>query len=220
MSRWAEAFAALSRSSDTIDTMRHSEGAPSKLSQSVDSVAAAPEPSASSAAAEDRVAAIWDEAEAEPAAVVEHDGNIQREWAEGFARLDPERPPGDVPPRRWQRFVDDAGAFLDRWAAQACALGWSTHDLFGCDRDRPFARIDRAGLLWLLNGDRLVALSDNTATIETCTGSRHTWRRKSPEPSQVLAWELVSVAMMAPTPTCPVGTLRAHARAFIGETFD
>jgi hypothetical protein len=33
-------------------------------------------------------------------------GNIPREWAEGLARLDPDRPAGDVRPRRWQRFVD------------------------------------------------------------------------------------------------------------------
>jgi hypothetical protein len=80
--------------------------------------------------------------------------------------------------------------FLDRWAAYAAALGWGPHDLFGCDRDRPFARIDRAGLLWLLNGDRLVALSENTATVEPRTGARHTYRRKPYEPGRVLAWEL------------------------------
>jgi hypothetical protein len=49
----------------------------------------------------------------ERAAIVEHDGGIPREWAEGFARLDPARPPSDVPLRRWQRFVDDVGLFLD-----------------------------------------------------------------------------------------------------------
>src|SRR3977135_3607658 len=52
-------------------------------------------------------AAAWTEAEAERAAIVEHDGAIPRAWAEGFARLDSDRPPGDVPLKRWQRFVDD-----------------------------------------------------------------------------------------------------------------
>jgi hypothetical protein len=34
-----------------------------------------------------------------------------------------------------------------------------------------------------LNGDRLVALSENTAaTIETRTGARQTWQRKPDEP--------------------------------------
>jgi hypothetical protein len=84
------------------------------------------------------------------------------------------------------------GRFLDGpFCAVAAALGWGPLDLFGCDRDRPFARIDQAGLLWLLNGDRLVALSENTATIETCTGARQTFGRKPTEPGRVLVWELV-----------------------------
>ena len=115
-----------------------------------------------------------------------------RAWAEGFARLDPDRPPGYVPPRRWLRFVDDLGRFLDGpFCAVAAAEGWGPHDLFGCDRDRSFARIDRAGLLWLLNGDKLGELTQTTATIETKTGKRHRWQRKPVEPGRVLAWELV-----------------------------
>jgi hypothetical protein len=144
------------------------------------------------ATAADRAVAIWGETEEECAAIVEHDGGIPRAWAEGFARLHPDRPPGDVPPRRWLQFVDDVGRFLDSdFAAVAAALGWGPYDLFGCDRDRPFARIDCAGLLWLLNGERLIALSENTATIETRTGARQTHRRKPVEPGRVLAWELV-----------------------------
>jgi hypothetical protein len=128
--------------------------------------------------------------EAERAAIVEHEGKIPRAWAEGFAQLDPARPPGDVPPHRWQRFVDDVGLFLDGgFAEQAAALGWGPHDLFGCDRDRPFARIDLAGLLWLLKGDKLVALTADTATIETRAGPRLTYRRKPVEPGRVLAWD-------------------------------
>src|SRR5215472_16428621 len=44
----------------------------------------------------DRALAIWGEAEEERAAIVEYDGNITHAWAEGFARLHPDRPPGDV----------------------------------------------------------------------------------------------------------------------------
>jgi hypothetical protein len=114
-------------------------------------------------------------------------------WRAGFARLNPDRPPGDVPPRRWRQFIEDARAFLaGDFAAAAVALGWTALDLFGCDRDRPFARIDRAGLIWLLHGDRLVALgADGAATIETRTGARHTFRhRRDHYPGRVLAWEL------------------------------
>jgi len=132
----------------------------------------------------------WTAAESERAAIVEHDGGIPREWAEGFARLDPERPPGDVPAGRWRRFVNDVGLFLDRWAAYAAALGWGPVDLFGCDRDRPFARLDRSGLLWLLNGNALVALAADAAVIEGRGGVRQTWRPRPGEPGRVLPWEL------------------------------
>jgi hypothetical protein len=160
MSRWADAFAALSEQTESAPT------------------SAAP--------------ATWGEAEEERAAIVEDDGKIPRAWAEGFARLDPNRPPGDVPAKRWLRFVDDVGTFLDSpFCAVAAALGWGPYDLFGCDRDRPFARIDQAGLLWLLGGDKLIALTENTATIKTRTGARQTYRRKTVEFGRVLAWELV-----------------------------
>ena len=92
---------------------------------------------------------------------------------------------------RCSRFVDDVGHFLDGgFAEQAAALGWRPLDLFGADDVRPFARIDKAGLLWLLHGDRLIALTADTAIVETSTGVRQTYRRKLNEPGRVLAWEL------------------------------
>jgi hypothetical protein len=67
MSRWADAFAALSGGSDTLDTQRHSEVSSSILSQSVNSVTAAPaasEPVMPSAG--DRVLGAWGATEKEP----------------------------------------------------------------------------------------------------------------------------------------------------------
>ncbi len=125
--------------------------------------------------------------------VVEHDGKNRRAWAEGFVRLDPDRPPGDVPLRRWQTFINDVTLFLDSpFCADAVALGWGPFDLFGCDRDRPFARIDHLGLLWRLNGDTLVELNRHTAVIERRTGARQTFRRRPVAVGEiVLAWELI-----------------------------
>ena len=132
------------------------------------------------------------DAEEERAAIVEYDGGAPREWAEGFARLDCSHPPADVPSRRWQQFIDDCGLFLDNgWAAKAAALGWGPRELFGADGRAPFGRVDRAGLLWLLNGNRLVALTADTAIIETATGARQTYYRTPVESEQIaLAWEL------------------------------
>lgn len=134
----------------------------------------------------------WGNAEEERAAILEHDGAIPRTWAEGFARLHPDRPPRDAPRDRWRQFVDDCGRFLDGgWAIRAAELGWGPRDLFGYDRDRPFPRIDPAGLLWLLSGDRLIELSDRAATIERRGGVRHTYRRKSGAHGRVSAWEIM-----------------------------
>jgi hypothetical protein len=96
----------------------------------------------------------------------------------------------DVPQRRWLQFLDDCGRFLDGgWAARAAALGWGPLDLFGCDRDRPFARIDHMGLLWLLNGRKLVALTADTATMQSDGGFRLTFHSKPKEPNRVLLWD-------------------------------
>jgi hypothetical protein len=138
-------------------------------------------------------AAEWTDAHEKRAAVIEYGGGTSRNWSEAFARLDRARPPDDVPERRWRRFIDDCGRFLDDgWATKAAALGWGPLDLFGCDRHRPFARIDQLGLLWLLNGRRVVALTADTGIIETPDGGRLVYRRAPSGPGQVLVWELNS----------------------------
>ena len=134
---------------------------------------------------------IWTHAQEERAAIVEHDGGAPRAWAEALARLDPNKPPRDVPPRRWLRFIDDCGHFLDGgWVARAAVLGWGPLDLFGCDRERPFGRLDHMGLLWLLNGGAVVELQRDQAIIETTGGARQCYRRRPVEVGRVvLAWE-------------------------------
>jgi len=128
---------------------------------------------------------------AERAALTEAGAKVPVAWLEGFARLDPGLSPADVPPRRWEQFVDDARRFLDGgFAEKAAALCWGPLDLFGCNRDRPFARIDQAGLCWLIGGNRLVDLAESAAIIETWTGARQTYRRKRGEPGRALAWDL------------------------------
>src|SRR5262245_12300962 len=135
---------------------------------------------------------VWSDAHEERAAIAEYDGGVPRAWAEALARLEPSQPPADVPPKRWLRFIDDCGRFLDNgWAIRAAALNWHPLDLFGCDRERPFARLDHAGLLWLLNGRQLLALTADTAAIATPSGGSLTFYRRPVEPGRVvLAWEL------------------------------
>ena len=137
-------------------------------------------------------AVTWSDAQEERAAIAEHDGGAPRAWAEAFARLDPTTPPGDVPASRWVQFIDDCGRFLDDgWASRVEALGWRPLDLFGCDRERLFAGVEPAGLLWCLEGGKLLALTADTAVIETSTGHRQTCQRRPVEVGcVVLAWEV------------------------------
>jgi hypothetical protein len=135
----------------------------------------------------------WSIPEEERASIVEYDGGAPRRWAEGLARLDPARPPGDVPEKRWVQFIDDCGRFLDDgWACRAEELGWGPLDLFGCDRERPFARVDHLGLLWLVRGGRILELHRARAILRTTAGALQSYRRRPVEVGRVvIAWQLV-----------------------------
>jgi hypothetical protein len=141
----------------------------------------------------DSICGQWDGEREERAAIAEYCGGAPRAWAEALARLDPDKTPDTVPLQQWRTFVDDCGSFLDDgWAARADALGWSPYNLFGCDRRRPFARLDHQGLLWILKGRRLVELRGDAAVIETESGAQLTFRRTLPSDPKcvVLPWEL------------------------------
>jgi len=112
-------------------------------------------------------------------------------WAREVVRLDPGLSPADIPPPRWEQLINDARQFLeDGWAAQAADQGWGPYDLFGCDAAKPYARVDRLGLVWLLDGRPVAALTDETATILTASGGHLTFRRRPIEPDLALAWTL------------------------------
>jgi hypothetical protein len=121
------------------------------------------------------------EAQNEQAAVVEPDAHGPHTWSEAVAKLDPGEPP-----------IDDSRFFLECGdAARAFALGWGALDLFGCDRERPFARIDHMGLLWLINGGALFELHRDRALITTGQGARQSFRRRPVEVGRTVpAWSL------------------------------
>jgi hypothetical protein len=87
--------------------------------------------------------------------------------------------PASVPEDRWHQAIVDATVFTPEWGAQARAFGWTERELFGLpdvpDRPRPsyqrLSRYDQTGLVWLLQGRRVVALTKDTAVIETTYGT-------------------------------------------------
>jgi hypothetical protein len=95
------------------------------------------------------------------------------------------RCPDHVPVSRWQAAVDDGRAFLTRWGNQAEALGWTARDLFGLHtppaKPHPsysrLSRYDETGLIWLLCGREVVALTAATAAIQSSTGAITIYRR-------------------------------------------
>jgi hypothetical protein len=95
------------------------------------------------------------------------------------------RCPAHVEQARWQLAIEDGRRFLAGLGGRAEALGWTAADLFGLhevpDNPHPtyqrLSRYDCTGLIWLLQGCPVVALTEETAAINMPPGSVTTYRR-------------------------------------------
>lgn len=92
-------------------------------------------------------------------------------WIDGVARLRTMDIPDCFSAERWRHIVDDADAFLKQWGVTAANLGWSAHDLFGVHPAAPAVRFDAMGLIPLLHGNPVIALTETTATLRGNSGS-------------------------------------------------
>jgi hypothetical protein len=108
--------------------------------------------------------------------------SIVQQWVEGIQRLDYVRSPAAVPLSRWHLFLADCHSFLnssENWAERAATLGWNALALFGCHRNRPLEHLSSAGLLWAINGGKLVELHREWAVVERVQNrSRHIHHRR------------------------------------------
>ena len=94
-------------------------------------------------------------------------------FADAFAALEHKRP-DYVELERWQKCLADTRQFLRNWGRQADALGWTAPDLLGLHRPplqphpsyQRLSRYDETGLLWLLQGRLVLALTETTAAIQ------------------------------------------------------
>ena len=84
------------------------------------------------------------------------------------------RCPDRVPVDRWQLPLRTAAPSWPNGANRLERLGWTSADLFGLHRppERPhpsyrrLSRYDETGLIWLLQGRRVTALTEATAAIQ------------------------------------------------------
>ena len=90
--------------------------------------------------------------------------------------------PAYVEAKRWRQAVEDGRRFLAEWGEKAVALGWTANDLFGLapiptalkPSFERLSRYDLTGLVWLLSGRRVIAMTDSTAAIGTASGGNLT----------------------------------------------
>jgi hypothetical protein len=80
----------------------------------------------------------------------------------------------------WQQMVADAEVFVAAWGRTAETLGWSVDDLFGLHEPparphpsyRRLSRYDCTGVIWLLHGRPVIALTETEATILAPSGAK------------------------------------------------
>jgi hypothetical protein len=95
------------------------------------------------------------------------------------------RCPEHIPLARWQQCVADGRRFVAQWGEQAERLGWTSKDLFGLlpvpEKPHPtFSRLSRyehTGLIWLLHGCPVIALTEATAAIQNPSGAITIYRK-------------------------------------------
>jgi hypothetical protein len=121
----------------------------------------------------------------------EHDQRVLPGASVVFGRIgrickELERRPDHVPIERWQQVVEDGRRFLATWGEQA-ESGWSSSDLFGLHTPseqpqpsyRRLSQYDETGLIWLLEGRKVIALTAETAAIRWPSGSVTIYRRNN-----------------------------------------
>ena len=114
--------------------------------------------------------------------------------ARGIITMASTSAPEIIPARAWPTIVADSLALVDSGlAAQAFALGWSAADLFGCDQRAPWHRLDRAGLMLLVDGRTIPELTAAHAALRHRDGSVLRFRRRlvPHEPPVAMLWHLL-----------------------------
>ncbi len=124
------------------------------------------------------------------AVLLEVPDGVPEEWVQGVCDLMVMPPHPDWKEDDWRTLQDDALRFIREWAGQARRLGWESADLFGVHPTMPTVRFDCMGLVPLLQGRAVSALTKDSAAIKTASGRSLTFRRRaSPPAERCLVWE-------------------------------
>ncbi len=116
---------------------------------------------------------------------------VPEAWVQGVADLMVMPPHPAWTEDGWKTLQGDALRFIQGWAGQAHRLGWGSLDLFGTHRTAPTVRFDCMGLVPLLNGHPVFAITEDSAAIKAASSGTLTFRRRAVPPAeQCLIWEL------------------------------
>ncbi len=115
------------------------------------------------------------------------------DWVLGVDLLRRSAPLPGWKEKRWRQMQADATDFIENWAAKAHGLGWTETELFGTDGN--YQRLNAYGLLPVVSGKTIVALTDETATLRPATfcdnrNDTRFYRRPMPASSQ-LVWKFL-----------------------------
>ena len=115
-------------------------------------------------------------------------------WAAGVERMARGYCPGGLRETEWRQMVMDARSTLQNWGADFIALGWTTLEVFGVNRNPRARRLDIPGLVYLLHGRPVEAIDRNTATIRANSRDCLTFQRELVAPGGIPVWEWAAEA--------------------------
>ena len=112
-------------------------------------------------------------------------------WTAGVDAMQAARVMPNLYHGQWRAVVRDALSFLQNWADDAVAAGWTTLDVFGVNPDPSHGRYDRLGLILMLAGRPIQSLDSETALIGPARQAPTTFRRRLRTGGAVPLWEVL-----------------------------
>lgn len=100
-----------------------------------------------------------------------------------------DEPPANVSPMFIHRVAADGSQLLGMWSGEIERLGWTALDLFGVHPSVPESRFDVMGLVPMLRGGAVRAISPVDAVVGMPTGSILRYQRKLGAQPRVAIWE-------------------------------